>query len=58
LEARLRPAYGKSYFVSGYPEESLHPEDRREVEMQFLPKTIRSGATREQKVREVLDGAK
>jgi hypothetical protein len=23
----------KVIFVSGYPEESLHPEDRREVEM-------------------------
>ncbi len=44
-------------FVSGYLEESLHPGDRRDADMFFLPKPFDSEQLAV-KVREALDGAK
>src|SRR5438309_1390384 len=44
-------------FVSGYLEESLHPGDRRDADMFFLPKPFDSEQLAA-KVREALDGAK
>ncbi|HEY1582650.1 MAG TPA: ATP-binding protein [Chthoniobacterales bacterium] len=45
----------KVIFISGYLEESLHPRDRREPGMCFLPKPF-SADQLAGKVREVLDG--
>ena len=45
----------KVVFVSGYLEESLHPGDRREPDMVFLPKPFDSEQLAT-KVREALDG--
>jgi two-component system, cell cycle sensor histidine kinase and response regulator CckA len=47
----------KVVFVSGYLEESLHPGDRRDADMFFLPKPFDSEQLAA-KVREALDGAK
>jgi CheY-like chemotaxis protein len=46
----------KIIFISGYLEESLHPHDRRDEEMFFLPKPFDSEQLAT-KVREVLDAA-
>ncbi len=47
----------KVVFVSGYLEESLHPGDRRDSDMFFLPKPFDSEQLAA-KVREALDGGK
>ncbi|MEY2481316.1 MAG: hypothetical protein QOI04_2243 [Verrucomicrobiota bacterium] len=47
----------KVIFVSGYLEESLHPHDRRDPEMFFLPKPF-DPEQLAQKIREALDSTK
>jgi CheY-like chemotaxis protein len=47
----------KVVFISGYLEESLHPGDRRDQEMFFLPKPFDSEQLAG-KIREALDSAR
>jgi PAS domain S-box-containing protein len=47
----------KVVFISGYLEESLHPGDRRDTEMFFLPKPF-DPEQLAQKIREVLDSGR
>jgi two-component system cell cycle sensor histidine kinase/response regulator CckA len=47
----------KVVFISGYLEESLHPGDRRDTEMFFLPKPFDSEQLA-QKIREALDSGR
>jgi CheY-like chemotaxis protein len=47
----------KVIFISGYLEESLHPGDRRDQEMFFLPKPFDSEQLA-QKIREALDSVR
>jgi CheY-like chemotaxis protein len=47
----------KVVFISGYLEESLHPGDRRDREMFFLPKPFDSEQLA-RKIREALDSAR
>jgi two-component system cell cycle sensor histidine kinase/response regulator CckA len=54
---RKTSPHTKVVFISGYLEESLHPGDRRDQEMFFLPKPFDSEQLA-QKIREALDSGK
>jgi two-component system cell cycle sensor histidine kinase/response regulator CckA len=54
---RKTSPHTKVVFISGYLEESLHPGDRRDQEMFFLPKPFDSEQLA-QKIREALDSSR